>query len=140
MYKITIYSVGKNKESWLSDALHEYEMRLRPFLEIDWVFVKKEEQLQTLVEKVPFVALVIESKQLSSEEFSLQLHKWLEEGGARLSFLIGGAEGIPKELEQKAFARLSFSKMTFTHQMVRLLLIEQIYRAIEIRKGSLYHK
>jgi len=140
MYKITIYSVGKNKESWLSEALDEYEMRLRPFLEIDWVFVKKEEQLESLLEKTPFVALVIESKQLSSEEFSSQLHKWLEDGGARLSFLIGGAEGIPKELEKKAFARISFSKMTFTHQMVRLLLIEQIYRAIEIRKGSLYHK
>lgn len=140
MYKITIYSVGKTKEPWLIEALNEYEMRLRSSLEIQWVLVKKEEQLPPLLEKIPFVALVIEAKQQSSEEFSLALHGWLESGGSRLSFLIGGAEGIPKELEQKAFAKLSFSKMTLTHQMVRLLLLEQIYRALEIRKGSSYHK
>jgi 23S rRNA (pseudouridine1915-N3)-methyltransferase len=108
MYKISIFSVGKTKESWLVEALSEYEGRLRSQVEIEWILV--------------------------------QLHDWLEARGSRLVFLIGGAEGISPSLLSKAFAKISFSKMTLTHQMVRLLLLEQIYRAVEIRKGTGYHK
>lgn len=140
MYKITIFSVGKTKEAWLLEAISEYEMRLQSQVEIKWVFVKKEEQLGSLLEGIQFVALTPEAKQLTSEEFSCQIHNWLEKLGSRLAFLIGGAEGIPGELLAKAYATLSLSKMTLTHQMVRLLLAEQIYRAVEIRKGSHYHK
>lgn len=140
MYKITIFSVGKTKESWLSEAMAEYEKRLTGLMEINWILVKKSEQLPSLLEGVPFIALTPEAKQVSSEEFSEKLHAWLEKQGSRLAFLIGGAEGIAPDLLGKAFATLSFSKMTFTHQMIRLLLVEQIYRATEIKKGSNYHK
>ena len=140
MYKITIFSVGKTKESWLLEAISEYEKRLKSVIELQWVFVKKSEQLVPLLEQTPFIALTPEAKQYSSEEFSIQMHHFLEKLGSRLAFLIGGAEGIAPELLSKAFATISFSKMTFTHQMVRLLLIEQIYRATEIEKGSGYHK
>lgn len=140
MYKITIFSVGKTKESWLNEAMAEYEKRLTGLIDINWVLVKKSELLSSLLEGVPFVALTPEVKQFSSEEFSQQLYIWLERQGSRLTFLIGGAEGIAPDLLAKAFASLSFSKMTFTHQMIRLLLVEQIYRATEIKKGSQYHK
>jgi 23S rRNA (pseudouridine1915-N3)-methyltransferase len=140
MYKISVFSVGKTKESWLVEALSEYEGRLRSQVEIEWILVKKEEQLESLLEKTPFIALAIDAKQFSSEEFSVQLHDWLEDRGSRLVFLIGGAEGISPSLLSKAFSKISFSKMTLTHQMVRLLLLEQIYRAVEIRKGTGYHK
>ena len=102
--------------------------------------MKKSEQLGPLLEQTPFIALTPEAKQYSSEEFSIQMHYFLEKLGSRLAFLIGGAEGIAPELLSKAFATISFSKMIFTHQIVRLLLIEQIYRATEIEKGSGYHK
>ncbi|MBS0628360.1 MAG: 23S rRNA (pseudouridine(1915)-N(3))-methyltransferase RlmH, partial [Verrucomicrobia bacterium] len=134
MYKITIFSVGKTKESWLLEAISEYEKRLKATIDLQWVFVKKSEQLDALLEQVPFIALTPEAKQYSSEEFSFQMHHFLEKLGSRIAFLIGGAEGIAPKLLTKAFATISFSKMTFTHQMVRLLLIEQIYRATEIEK------
>lgn len=140
MYKITIFSVGKTKEPWLLSALEEYEKRLSSLIEIQWVFVKKPEQLASLLEDVSFIALTPEAKQFTSEEFSLELYKALEKQGSRLAFLIGGADGIDPKLLAKAFKAISFSKMTFTHQMVRLLLVEQIYRASEIQKGSNYHK
>ncbi len=140
MYKITIFSVGKTKESWLLEAISEYEKRLKTTIDLQWVLVKKSEQLDSLLEQTPFIALTPEAKQYSSEEFSVQMHQFLEKLGSRIAFLIGGAEGITPKLLSKAFATLSFSKMTFTHQIVRLLLVEQIYRATEIKKGSGYHK
>lgn len=80
----------------------------------------------------------------TSEKFSDDLYEWLDRGGSRLSFVIGGAEGLPSELKfpssgKKPFM-ISLSAMTFTHQFARLMLIEQIYRGTEIRKGSGYHK
>ncbi len=140
MYKITVFSVGKTKEAWLAEATCEYEKRLSAVVSIDWILVKKEEQLMNLLEDIPFIALTPEGKEFTSEGFSSQMHLWLEKFGSRLSFLIGGAEGISSQLLKKAFATVSFSKMVFTHQIIRLLLIEQIYRATEIRKGSRYHK
>jgi len=140
MYKITIFSVGKNKERWLIEALAEYETRLKSQVLIEWVLVKKDELLTAAVGEMPFIALTPEAKQYESEAFSEFLHENLENFGSRLGFLIGGAEGIEPALLTKARAAVSFSKMTFTHQMIRLLLLEQIYRAAEIRKGSRYHK
>ena len=77
----------------------------------------------------------------SSESFSHKLFHWWELGGCRLSFVIGGAEGLPSELKKIGKNQIiSLSSMTFTHQLARLFLSEQIYRATEIRKGSAYHK
>ncbi len=141
MYKIKIFSIGKTKESWLLNALSEYEKRLRPIMPIEWIFAKNNAHLDLFLEKQgSFIALTPGAKQLSSEEFTENLYRWLEENSSRLAFVIGGAEGIPSEILQKASCCLSLSKLTFTHQIARLLLVEQIYRATEIDKGSGYHK
>lgn len=81
-------------------------------------------------------------KMYTSEAFSENMYRWLEEGGSRLTFVIGGAEGLPEEMKKGGGGRHLFSlgKMTLTHQFARILLMEQIYRASEIRKGSGYHK
>ena len=141
MYRIKIFSIGKTKETWLLDAISEYEKRLKAIMPIEWIFTKNNEQLRLLLDKeFFFVALVPSAKEVTSEQFANSLYLWLERFGCRLSFVIGGAEGIPEDLAEKAFQTLSLSKLTFTHQIARLILIEQIYRATEIHKGSEYHK
>lgn len=141
MYRVKIFSIGKTKESWLIEAVEEYEKRLTSHLEIEWILAKDTKQLQALLDKEnSFIALTPTAKQFTSEEFAEQIYFWLEKFGSRLSFVIGGAEGLSKELLNKASDSISFSKLTFTHQMTRLLLVEQIYRASEIQKGSHYHK
>ncbi len=141
MVRIKIFSIGKTKESWLIAALSEYEKRLRPIMPIEWIFAKNNEQLQALVEKEPsFIALTPTGKEMTSEVFSQNLSLWFERFGSRLNFVIGGAEGLPPFFTNYAFQCLSLSKLTFTHQIARLILLEQIYRATEIQKGSEYHK
>jgi 23S rRNA (pseudouridine1915-N3)-methyltransferase len=141
VYKIKIYTVGKTKEEWLQEATSEYEKRLKGRLSVEWVLAKNDLQLTQLLEKeAHFICLDPAGKQHSSEAFSDQLTQLLQRGGSRLCFVIGGAEGIPAALKAKAKALFSLSKMTFTHQITRLILIEQIYRALEIDKGSAYHK
>lgn len=141
MYRIKIFSIGKTKESWLNDAVSEYEKRLKTIMPIEWIFAKNNDGLKSLLDKEShFIALVPSAKEVTSELFKEKLYALLEQFGSRLNFVIGGAEGIPKEIEEKAFLTLSLSKLTFTHQIARLILIEQIYRATEIEKGSEYHK
>jgi len=77
---------------------------------------------------------------LSSEQFSEQMYKWLEEGGSRVCFVIGGAEGLPAALQGLGLPSLSLGPLTLTHQFARVLLAEQIYRASQIRLGTKYHK
>jgi 23S rRNA (pseudouridine1915-N3)-methyltransferase len=141
MYKLKVYSVGKTKETWLQEALQEYEVRLRSSLALDWILAKNTEQLKQFLEKEEkFLCLDPAGKQFSSEEFSAYLLKTLENNHSRLAFIIGGAEGLPQEIKSRSQGLISFSKMTFTHQMTRLILVEQLYRALEIAKGTGYHK
>ena len=141
MYKIKIFSIGKTKESWLEEALSEYEKRLGSLLSFEWVFAKTEQQLEHLLERCDrFICLDPMGTQYTSEQFSCELIRFLTEGGSRLIFVIGGATGIPLSIKKKSCHLVSFSKMVFTHQISRLILVEQIYRAIEISKGSSYHK
>ena len=139
MVKIRIYSPGKTKEAWLEAALQEYIKRLRPKAEIELIHPKNDVQfIEMALKEKRLIALDPQGKELTSEAFSLYLFKEIELGGACLAFAIGAAEGLPEAL--KTFPLLSLSRMTFTHQFARLLLIEQIYRAFEIDKGSGYHK
>lgn len=141
MYRIKIFSIGKTKEPWLLEALAEYEKRLRSIMPIEWIFAKNNEQLRLFLEKEPpFIVLTPKGQEFPSEAFSDYLSVQLENCGSRLSFVIGGAEGIPSDIEEKAIGNLSLSKLTFTHQIARLILIEQLYRFTEIQKGSGYHK
>lgn len=141
MYKIKIFSIGKTKESWLISALEEYSKRLQKILSIEWVLAKNEEQLyQSLEKQSRYIALDPAGKLMTSENFSKFFHEALIIDGGRMNFLIGGSDGIKPEVKAKAISLLSLSPLTFTHQITRLILLEQIYRATEIEKGSSYHK
>lgn len=141
MYKIKIFSVGKTKESWLQQAVAEYEERLATRLRVEWIFVKTDAQLSRILDKEErYICLTPEGKSYSSEGFSAALLSWLERGDSRMGFVIGGAEGIAPEVKKRAAGLLSLSPMTLTHQMTRLLLMEQLYRSLEIDRGSGYHK
>ncbi len=140
MLKLKIFSIGKTKEPWLEDATTLYLQRLQAFMSVEFVCCKDDEQLRSLVEKEKAVlCLDRQGKNVSSEEFCDILYNALESGGSRCSLVIGGPEGLPEALRSR-YPLLSFSKLTFTHQIARLILLEQIYRATEIRKGSKYHK
>lgn len=141
MIKVKILTIGKTKEKWLDDALDEYIKRMKPSLTLEWNLLKNDQQLIDSALKEPsFICLDVQGRLLSSEEFAQFFHLTIEKNGSRLCLIIGGAEGLPEKLKQKADALISLSPLTFTHQITRLVLIEQIYRALEIKKGSSYHK
>lgn len=140
MPKVKILSVGKNKEKWLEEALGEYIKRLRPTLEVECLWAQDDSQLAHLaLKEKTVICLDPQGKCQTSEQFALFFQEQLEKGGARLSFVIGGAEGLSAEMKRH-YPLISLSSLTFTHQIARLILIEQIYRATEILKGSQYHK
>ena len=141
MFKLTIITIGKNKEKWLQEALFEYEKRLKNRAVFNWVLLKNEKSLikQALKEK-SFILLDLEEKELDSPALAEQLSYLLEKENSQLTFVIGGDLGVPDVLREKALMRLSLSKLTFTHQICRLILLEQIYRSFEILRGSGYHK
>ena len=141
MFKLTIITIGKNKEKWLQEALFEYEKRLKNQAVFHWVLLKDEKSLikQALKEK-SFILLDLEGKELDSPSLAEKLEKLLETEKSQLSFVIGGDTGVPVILREKALMRLRLSKLTFTHQICRLILLEQIYRSFEILRGSGYHK
>ncbi len=137
MLKIKIISVGKIKESWLQEAIEEYEKRMSRCLCIEWIVAEEEHLLATAIKhKERLIALDLSGEALSSEAFS---KKWLR-FGQNSAFLIGGPLGLSPAILQQAKWLWSLSPLTFTNQIVRLLLVEQIYRALEIEKGSPYHK
>lgn len=140
MLKLKILSVGKTKEKWLEAAFEEYQKRLKPIMHVDCQWAKDSAQLLEWAQKEPsLVCLDPGGRLMTSEEFATFLSQCWQKGGSRLTLVIGGAEGLPLELKQQSFL-ISLSPLTFTHQITRLVLIEQIYRATEIQKGSHYHK
>ncbi|MCB1107387.1 MAG: 23S rRNA (pseudouridine(1915)-N(3))-methyltransferase RlmH [Chlamydiia bacterium] len=130
--KIKIFSPGKTKEKWLQEGLAEYEKRLGG-IEIEWDY-------KTLPQKAPFICLDPRGKSYSSTTFSEFLYKEFEKEGSRLTFVIGDADGLPSHLLEKASHVITLSKLTFTHQLARLILLEQIYRATQIYHNTPYHK
>lgn len=140
MYRLRIISINKTKELWLENALDEYIKRLQNHVAIEFIWCKTDDQLQALAAKEPLlVCLDSGGQMMDSAQFSTFIMKKFEEGGSRLSIVIGGADGLPPSLKSH-YPLISLSPMTFTHQVVRLILVEQIYRAFEIAKGSRYHK
>ncbi|CUI16548.1 SPOUT methyltransferase family protein [Candidatus Protochlamydia naegleriophila] len=140
MLKLKILSVGKTKEKWLDEAFGEYQKRLKPLMQVDCQWAKDSSQLLDWALKEPYlICLDPTGCLLSSEQFATLIEQSWDRGGSRLTIVIGGAEGLPLELKQNA-QLISLSPLTFTHQITRLVLIEQIYRATEIQKGSNYHK
>ena len=139
--EIYIYSVGKNKESWLTSALSEYEKRLKTSAKVHWILCKNDSELEKQVGlENSWIALDPDGKSYTSEAFSAFLLKQVETNGKKLVLVIGSSDGLTPFLKTKAKSLLSLSKLTFTHQITRLVLIEQLYRAIEIGKNTPYHK
>lgn len=157
---ITIIAVGKVKEKYLTSGISEYLKRLTPYAKITLTEIKEEQAPENLspaeMEQVKnregerilaaikpdatVVALAIEGKNLSSEELAKQLDDYATYGKSNVAFIIGGSLGLADSVLKRADLKLSFSRMTFPHQLMRLILVEQIYRAYKINRGEPYHK
>lgn len=140
MIHIKITTIGKIKESWLIMAIEEYEKRLKETVQITWNLLKKDSDLEKELKNKSYICLDLCGKAFSSDELSKYLMNLLQKEGSYLNFVIGGAEGLSSEIKKNAKGSISLSNLTFTHQITRLILIEQLYRAFEIEKGSNYHK
>ena len=150
--KITILCVGKIKEKYFRDAMAEYQKRLLAYCELSVIEVADEADSDTavategkrLLEKLPerayVIALAINGKKLGSEGFSEKLNDLMVSGNSHFVFIIGGSFGLSDEVLKKADYKLSFSDMTFPHQLMRVILLEQIYRAFRIMRHEPYHK
>lgn len=145
MQKINLICVGKIKEKFYRDALEEYLKRLSRFAKIE---IREIAECRTLEEEAALilknargktVALCIEGEKLSSEKFASFL-KQLTDTGSECSFIIGSSCGLAEAVKNSADMKLSFSDMTFPHQLMRVILTEQIYRAFMINGGGEYHK
>ncbi len=158
--KITVLTVGKIKEKYFISAVQEYSKRLSRYCKLEIIEVidektldnasEKEEQLIRIKEgerlkkyikdDAYVIALAINGKQISSEGFADKIDKLGINGTSHIIFIIGGSIGLDDEILKNADEKLSFSMMTFPHQMMRVILLEQIYRAYRIIKKEPYHK
>jgi 23S rRNA (pseudouridine1915-N3)-methyltransferase len=137
---IKLISQGKSKEKWLQEACSEYEKRLLGRVNFSFIWAKDSPQLEKYCLLNPkAIALDPQGQLFDSIKFSNFLFQQFEQLGSHLTLIIGGAEGLSKSMVDKK-KLISLSPMTFTHQMSRLILMEQIYRACEIQQGSRYHK
>ncbi len=140
MLNVRIVSVGKLKERYLLEGLAEYCKRLRPFCKLELIELKDEgmekeaTNMQRFIDANTFV-LDVQGKEMKSEEFA----QFLSKQSKSITFIIGSAQGVHESVKSKC-RLLSLSKMTFTHDMCRLFLLEQIYRSFMIIKNSPYHK
>ena len=159
MIKITLITLGKLKEKYLRDASDEYAKRLSRYCKLDIVELNpialpekpSQSEIDTallreaeLIEKrIPdgsvIVSLCVEGKALSSEQLA-EFTATNTDSGKNMCFIIGSSYGLCEKIKQKSDMRLSLSKMTFPHQLFRVMLLEQIYRAFKINEGGTYHK
>ena len=145
--KVNLIVVGKLKEKFLVDGVAEYLKRLKKFATIEVREVPEcrtvDEEGQKILSLVPkdswLCVLDVAGEALGSEDFAKKIAALALDGVSNLTFAIGGAFGLSEELRRAAAFRLSLSQMTFTHQMARLILVEQIYRAFKINRHEPYH-
>ena len=158
--KIKIVTVGKLKEKYLKDGIAEYSKRLSRFADLEMIELADEKTpdrasdsenqkilelegtriLSKIGDRDFVIVLAIEGKTLSSEEFSKQLEQAPINGFSTLTFVIGGSLGLSPQVKKCANLSISFGRLTLPHQLMRLVLVEQIYRAFTIQQGSPYHK
>ena len=150
---IKIITVGSIKEQYLKEAIEEYKKRLSKYTNLELIEVKdeglveEEKAISLEEEKIKkyigdrdyLITLEIEGKEYTSEEFAEKLEK-IQIESSNITFIIGGSYGLADEIKNQAKIHLSFSKMTFPHQLFRVLLLEQIYRAYKINNNESYHK
>ncbi len=159
MIKVTLIALGKLKESYLRDAVLEYTKRLSRYCDMEIIELEPvklpevpsraqidaalEKEAEIIFKKIPkncdIYPLCVEGKQSSSEEFAEKVED-LSKQGRGIAFIIGSSYGLSERVKAIAKTRLSLSKMTFPHQLFRVMLLEQIYRAFKINEGSTYHK
>ena len=157
--KITLACVGKIKEKYLTAGIEEFTKRLTPFCKLETIAINEERmpedpspaekeqvlgrETERLLAVIPqnsyVIVLDVKGKLISSEELAAKFDKLALGGNSHITFVIGGAFGYTDALRKRSDETISFSRMTFTHQMIRLLLIEQIYRAFKISRGEKYH-
>ena len=157
--KVTLICVGKVKEKFYRDAIKEYEKRLGAYIKLNTIEISDE---KVKVENDSEIALVMEKegnnilskikdnqyvitleilgKNLSSEEFALKIDNLMLTGKSDVALIIGGSYGLSDSVKKRSDFALSFSRMTFPHQMMRVVLLEQVYRAYRIITGASYHK
>ena len=158
--KIKVVTVGKLKEKYLKDGIAEYSKRISRFAKFEMIELADEKtpdkasesenqkileiEGQRILSKVGdrdfVIVLAIEGKTFSSEEFSKQLEEASIKGFSTLTFIIGGSLGLAQDVKNRANLSVSFGRLTLPHQLMRLVLVEQIYRAFTIQQGSPYHK
>ena len=158
--KIKVFAIGKIKEKYLKDGINEYLERIKPYSQIEIIEVNDEpivdnphpseikkaidiegnRILKLLKPNDYLIGLDLNKKEMTSPEFADFLNKKFVSGGSNISFVIGGSYGLSDELKQRCNDSISLSKMTFLHQMTRLILLEQIYRAFKINRNETYHK
>jgi len=157
---IKVIAVGKIKENYLSDAIGEYRKRLSSYTRLEVLQVPDEKCPEHLSEankalvtekegrqilshitaKDYVITLEIKGKRMTSEAFASHLEQVRSQGRSDIAFVIGGSLGLSEEVSARADLKLSFSDMTFPHQLMRVILLEQIYRAFKITKHEPYHK
>ena len=153
---IKIVCVGKIKESYFRDAIKEYEKRLSRFCKFEIIEVNeelidpnlknldmvKEKEGERILQKAQgyLIALAINGNNISSEEHAKKINELSIRGVSSITYIIGGSYGLGKNVLQKVDYSLSFGKLTYPHQLMRVVLTEQIYRAYTILEGSSYHK
>ncbi len=159
MIKITLITLGKLKEKYLNEAVKEYTKRLSAYAKLDIIELEpvklpdkpshseienallKESEL--ILKKIPqnseIITLCVEGQELSSPDFAKKMGN-LEAMGKSITLIIGSSYGLSENIKKQSHLRLSLSQMTFPHQLFRVLLLEQVYRAFKINEGSQYHK
>ena len=158
--KITVITVGKIKEKYLKDAIDEYSKRLNKYCRLEMIEVADEKTpdqasgvvednirakegeriLKYVKEDAYVITLEIQGNMLTSEELAAKVEKLGVQGTSHIIFIIGGSIGLGTEVLKRSDYALSFSKMTFPHQLMRVILLEQIYRSYRIIQGEQYHK
>ena len=158
--RINIVCVGKIKEKYLKLGIDEFKKRLSKYCKLEIIELEDEKAPENLSDKEMLmikekegkkilskikdnsyvIALAIDGKNLSSEELAETINKLGVRGVSNITFVIGGSLGLSDEVLSRADYKLSFSKMTFPHQLMRLILLEQVYRAYRINNGEPYHK
>lgn len=157
---IQIITVGKLKEKYLTSGIAEYAKRLGPYVKLQLVEVADEKAPETMSAaeeaqvrdkegerllahikpEAHVIALAIDGELWSSEQLASQMDKLATYGSSQMAFVIGGSNGLSPAVLRRAQQKLSFGRMTFPHQLMRLILVEQVYRAVKINRGEPYHK
>ncbi|TFJ92001.1 23S rRNA (pseudouridine(1915)-N(3))-methyltransferase RlmH [Lentibacillus salicampi] len=157
---ISIIAVGKLKEKYLKQGIEEYLKRLSPYAKVRIVELAGEKAPENMSEAemrevkrkegerilsnigrdTYVITLEISGKMLTSEKFAVKLDELTTYGNSKIAFIIGGSIGISEEVQKRSDFALSFSKLTFPHQMMRMILLEQVYRAFRIIRHEPYHK